>query len=139
MFPALTLGTGRRALRAAAVVALALVLAVGPLGLMQIVAWAGMAVTYSGRYGLAEGIGRTFDGKNPCPMCKKIAKARQDERAPGPAVTLSPGKLEGLVAPAVQIPRAKLRPGLRDYFPSQAALSARAERPAVPPPRSAAA
>ncbi len=139
MFPAMTLGAGRCALRATAVGAFALLLAVGPLGLMQIIAWTGMAVTYSGRYGLAEGIGRTFDGKNPCPMCKNIAKARQDERAPGPAVTLSPGKLEGVVAPAVQIPRAKLRSELQDYFPSQAALSARAERPAVPPPRSAAA
>ncbi len=125
--------------RLAAACLLAGLLGVGPLGLLQAVAWAGMIVDYSSRYGITGGISRTFDGQHPCPMCKKITKARQDQRTADSTVTLPPTKLVCLVAPAAQLPSARLHPRSQDYFGSPRALRPRSERPPIPPPRSRAA
>jgi hypothetical protein len=55
----------------------------GHLVLLQGVAWVTMVKDYSRTGSLSQAVGKTFDGKHPCPLCKKIAAQRvQDERAP---------------------------------------------------------
>lgn len=117
----------------------ALLLGLGPLGLLQAVAWTGMAFDYSARYGLAEGLGRTFDGQHPCPMCKKITQARQKEKDSKAAVTLTPVKLVCIAAPsAVSASETPPRQD-RTYFVVRQFFVTRADRPPAPPPRTLAA
>ena len=122
-----------------ALAVLALVLALGPLGLLQAVAWTGMAFDYSARYGLADGLGRTFDGNNPCGMCEKIAEARTDHAASDSSVVLSPSKLVFLAADTATAPVALLRKGGQKFFELREFLAPRPVRPASPPPRALAA
>jgi hypothetical protein len=117
----------------------AVLLAVGPLGLLQVVAWTGMVFDYSARYGWAEGLERTFDGKNPCGLCDKIAAARQDRVAAESSVVLPPTKLVCLAAAVAEVPRADLRRAPQAYFLPMTGYPVRAERPASPPPRASAA
>ena len=66
------------------VIALALFLvAGGHWAMLQGVAWATMVKDFSKTGSLTEAVGKTFDGKHPCAMCKKIASARtSEEKAP---------------------------------------------------------
>ena len=66
------------------VMALALFLvAGGHWAMLQGVAWATMVKDFSKTGSLTEAVGKTFDGKHPCAMCKKIASARtSEEKAP---------------------------------------------------------
>ena len=55
----------------------------GHWAILQGVAWATMVKDFSKSGSLTEAVGKTFDGKHPCPMCKKIASARtSEEKAP---------------------------------------------------------
>ena len=66
------------------VMALALFLvAGGHWAMLQSVAWATMVKDFSKTGSLTEAVGKTFDGKHPCAMCKKLTNARaSEERAP---------------------------------------------------------
>jgi hypothetical protein len=52
--------------------------------ILQMGAWAGMAVSYSQQSGLLAGLSQTFDGEHPCPVCKAIecGKKREEKKAP---------------------------------------------------------
>jgi len=55
----------------------------GHLALLQGVAWATMIRDYSRTGSVTAAMEKTFDGKHPCAMCKKIAAQRtHEERAP---------------------------------------------------------
>jgi hypothetical protein len=55
----------------------------GHLALLQGVAWANMIRDYSRGGSLTQAVEKTFDGKHPCPLCKKIAAQRShEEKAP---------------------------------------------------------
>lgn len=55
----------------------------GHLAVLQGVAWAGMLWSYSRDASFTEAAEKTFSGEYPCSMCKKVAKARQqEEKAP---------------------------------------------------------
>jgi len=55
----------------------------GHLALLQGVAWATMIRDYSRTASVTAAVEKTFDGKHPCPLCKKIAAQRShDEKAP---------------------------------------------------------
>lgn len=55
----------------------------GHLALLQGVAWANMIRDYSRGDSLTQAVEKTFDGKHPCPLCKKIAAQRsKEEKAP---------------------------------------------------------
>ena len=55
----------------------------GHWAMLQGVAWATMVKDFSRTGSLTLAVGKTFDGKHPCPMCKKIASARTiEEKAP---------------------------------------------------------
>ncbi|NBZ95740.1 MAG: hypothetical protein EBR40_04830 [Proteobacteria bacterium] len=64
--------------------ALALFVAIGgPLAVLQGVAWATMIRDYSRTGSVTAAVEKTFDGKHPCAMCKKIAAQRtHEEKAP---------------------------------------------------------
>lgn len=47
--------------------------------LLQSVAWARMLADYSRSASWSEAIGKTFDGKHPCPLCLQIKASRQQE------------------------------------------------------------
>ena len=47
------------------------------LPLFQVAAWSGMLVSYSKAYSISEAIEMTFDGENPCSMCKSIRQAQE--------------------------------------------------------------
>jgi hypothetical protein len=62
----------------------------GHLALLQGVAWATMIRDYSRTGSVTAAVEKTFDGKHPCAMCKKIAAQRShEEKAP---VTVKAGK-----------------------------------------------
>lgn len=55
----------------------------GHLALLQGVAWATMIRDYSRTGSVTAAVEKTFDGKHPCAMCKKIAAQRShDEKTP---------------------------------------------------------
>ena len=55
----------------------------GHYALLQTVAWTTMVHDFSRTGSLSTAVEKTFDGRHPCPLCKKIAKARSaEEKAP---------------------------------------------------------
>jgi hypothetical protein len=54
---------------------LMLALSGGPWLALQTAAWARMLVTYSQQEGLLQGVTMTFNGRNPCSLCKSITQA----------------------------------------------------------------
>jgi hypothetical protein len=117
------------------VVLFALLLATGPLGLLQVVAWTGMVFDYGARYGLVEGLERTFDGRNPCGLCEKITEARRDGVAADSGFVLPSTKLVGVTPATACAPAAALQRQPHRYFLVPEFFPVRAERPALPPPR----
>lgn len=52
----------------------------GPLIVFQGVAWVGMIQEYSKQDTLANALQKTFSGKHPCSLCKRIAKQSKKEQ-----------------------------------------------------------
>ncbi len=122
------------ALRLAAAVLFAGLLGVGPLGLLQAAAWAGMLWNYTQQDGsLLSGVKKTFDGEHPCTMCTSIKEAKEKERSV-PATVISPKKIELLPAPlCASAPLRLCREFV--YPPSPPALDGlAADAPPVPVP-----
>lgn len=62
-------------------VILAVALSVGlHWALLQSVAWTGMFVTLAQQTTLREALTKTFDGKNPCRLCKLVREGQQSEQ-----------------------------------------------------------
>jgi hypothetical protein len=83
------------------VMALALFLvAGGHWAMLQGVAWATMVRDFSKTGSLTEAVGKTLDGKHPCAICKKIAKAKSSESSEeqAPASVKAEKKAEVFVA-----------------------------------------
>jgi hypothetical protein len=58
--------------------AIALAASIGlHLAFLQSAAWIGMMITYSQQAPLHEALVKTFDGKHPCSLCKKIGGERK--------------------------------------------------------------
>jgi hypothetical protein len=49
------------------------------LAFLQSAAWIGMMITYSQEAPLTEALSKTFDGKHPCSLCKRIEKERKTQ------------------------------------------------------------
>ncbi len=71
-------------LRALFLFACCLPLAIGPLNLLQVLAWGNMLQDYAQERSLSEAAEMTFSGEYPCEMCRKIAEARQKKTSPDP-------------------------------------------------------
>jgi hypothetical protein len=113
----------------------AFLLSAGPLGLLQVVAWTGMVVDYSSRYGLTEGISRTFDGKHPCSMCETITQTRKDDTSSKSTTSLQANKITYLLAVVISVPRQDASQAPQVYFASQSYFDGHITQPALPPPR----
>jgi hypothetical protein len=99
--------------------------------LLQSVAWVGMVVSYSQNTPLGEALAKTFDGKHPCALCKKIAQGQNSEKKSEFQIQVK--KLEFLDAKTQFVFAApdyfRLLPAWTAYFASLA------RTPPVPPPR----
>lgn len=96
-------------------------------------------VDYSARYGLSEGISRTFDGKHPCSMCETITQTRKDEASAKSTVSVPPSKITYLASVMISVPRQEASSSPQIYFPAAFFFAAHNVQPALPPPRTLAA
>ena len=69
----------------------------GHYALLQTVAWTTMVNDFSRTGSLSMAVEKTFDGRHPCPLCKKIAVARSAEEKT-PATVKVEKKTEVFVA-----------------------------------------
>jgi len=69
-----------------------LLLLQGPAMLVQEVAWTSMLVKYSRDKGLSRGVVETFDGKHPCPLCRKAQEIRKKEQQKSPDTPVPPNR-----------------------------------------------
>jgi hypothetical protein len=101
----------------------------GHLAILQGVAWATMVRDYSRAGSLTQAVEKTFDGKHPCPLCKKIASARAHEEK-APVTVKAEKKAEAFVAVSSQIVPL---PVVRSFtYPPHPFLNA-PEHPSAPP------
>ena len=113
----------------------------GSLGFLQLMAWAGMAVTYTAESGVAEGLKETFDGEHPCPLCVAIAAAEGKESEPGEPGAPLPQSIERLAKQVIWLADESmpLMPEVVEVvvvLPEVLERSGRGgEMPPVPPPR----
>ena len=106
----------------------------GPLALLQCVAWSTMVRDFSRNGTLTQAVEKTFDGRHPCPLCKKIAKARSAEEK-APATVKIEKKAEGFFAQsASSIPQPVCRPLVYAAAPL-VEMPERSDAPPVPVPR----
>jgi len=113
-------------------VVLALVVSTGAHWLaLQSVAWATMAVRFSQTDTVAVALEKTFNGQNPCDLCKAVAEGQKNERKE--AVLKLDVKLELLLQAS---PIVVLRPPAAVQTPTPVpTFFARTEAPPTPPPR----
>lgn len=113
----------------------------GSLGFLQLMAWAGMAVTYTAESGMVEGLKETFDGEHPCPLCVAIAAAEGKESEPGEPGAPLPQSIERLAKQVIWLADESmpLMPEIVEVvvvLPEVLERSGRGgEMPPVPPPR----
>jgi hypothetical protein len=124
---------------------LALRLLGGDVAMLQIVAWTGMIVSRSAERGVAAAVESTFEGDEPCPLCKAVQAVQQsgsEEPPPTPDGLVGKLKLkdmlqaEDLVVMALAVlhqssPAPAIDPALHGHT--------RSDAPPVPPPRTNAA
>jgi hypothetical protein len=111
-----------------------LALAGGHWAVLQTIAWAQMLRDYSKNAPITEAIVKTFSGRSPCGMCRKISEERQkEERAPAAAKFYK--KAEVFLVAMCDAPT---RPESEDYSYFNRGESAPidwSEAPPVPVPR----
>lgn len=101
--------------------------------LLQSVAWTGMFVSFAQQTTLSDAFAKTFDGKNPCRICKLVSEGQQSEKARESILPLV--KIESLPCTTafVLLPPPPLCP-----LPvNDEAAPPRAESPPLQPPRAA--
>lgn len=115
-------------------IAFALIIAVGGhWAVLQSVAWFGMVVSYSQDVPLSLALEKTFDGKNPCTLCKAVNEGKKSEREHA-SVNVET-KLELCLVPCAMLLEA---PAPLVLLPGEAeSANARFETPPTPPPRAA--
>ena len=129
-----------RCLRVILVLGAFLHLSGGHYGVLQCIAWSKMLIEYSSSDGLLEGARKTFDGENPCDMCRSIAAAKQErsqheEQAPAPgAEQLSLKDLR--IPPMVSLEDPSSRDiATQRFAPPVARAGLAGESPPFPPPQ----
>ncbi|MFQ3670275.1 MAG: hypothetical protein SNJ84_02330 [Verrucomicrobiia bacterium] len=104
---------------------------------LQLIAWSGMAVTYTQAFGLRDGLNRTFSGNNPCGLCLKIEESRAKEDSQKPLRLAQPLKLEAIASRSILLPsRAPSAISTWPFDPLLPVPDLRQE-PETPPPRHA--
>jgi hypothetical protein len=85
----------------------------GHWAMLQGVAWVTMVHDFSRNGSLTQAVEKTFDGKHPCAMCKKIAKVKNSEASgeKAPVTVKIDKKAEVFVkAPGSELPTPVSRP-----------------------------
>ena len=89
-------------------VILAVILSVGlHWALLQSVAWTGMFVSFAQQTTLREAFTKTFDGKNPCRICKLVREGQKSETEQASLLPLV--KIESLPCATAPKPRSPAR------------------------------
>jgi hypothetical protein len=103
----------------------------GHWAILQSVAWVGMAFSFAQTAPLDVALKKTFDGKNPCSLCKAVDAGKQSERKAG--LWKLETKLDLCLAPCALLLDA---PPLVAVVPGVAEIALpRGESPPIPPPR----
>ncbi len=105
----------------------------GHWAILQSVAWVGMAVSYSHNSTLREALVKTFNGKNPCTLCRVVQEGKKSEKEK--ALLKVETKLDFWLnrTPALLYP-----PPPSELRTSEvASAQVRTEAPPAPPPRAA--
>ena len=117
----------------------------GGLGFLQVMAWTGMAISYSAESGVSEGLRKTFDGQHPCPLCHAIASAENPDENSGSPLSTLPVSIERLTKETLWLTDNPAAPACAAAQPAEAGFTepivhaARiAATPPVPPPRTVA-
>ena len=106
----------------------------GHLALLQGVAWTTMVHDYSRTASLTQAVEQTLDGRHPCPLCKKIAKARAAEEK-SPTSLKVDKKAEVFVSQSgSEVPLPICRPLVYEPAPF-VSMPERCDAPPVPVPR----
>jgi hypothetical protein len=105
----------------------------GHWAILQSLAWVGMAFSFAQTVPLDVALKKTFDGKNPCGLCKAVDAGKQSERKTG--LLKLETKLDLCLAPCALLLDAPLPVAVAPGA-SEMALP-RGESPPTPPPRSA--
>jgi hypothetical protein len=101
---------------------------------LQSAAWLGMAVSYSIRAGsVVDGLGKTFDGRHPCALCRAVEKGSRDGKRKSslPGEKMAKQKLHLLSALSLAMPTASSR---QEHPAWIGILPERTLKPAIPPP-----
>jgi hypothetical protein len=96
---------------------------------LQVIAWTGMAVTYSQTDCLGTALIKTFDGKHPCKLCKLVNSAKKSERKSDAQMDLK--KIDFFAATASEFYFAPLK---QNPSHSVKIMFSRMEAPPTPPP-----
>jgi hypothetical protein len=114
----------------------------GGLGFLQVMAWTGMAISYSAESGVSEGLRRTFDGEHPCPLCHAIASVENPDESSGSPISTLPVSIERLAREILWLTENSAAPACMATHPPKAGFtepivlsSCAAPTPPVPPPR----
>jgi hypothetical protein len=115
-----------------ALVIVALIAATGShWAVLQAVAWSTMLADNLRTSSLTEAVQRTFDGRHPCSLCKKISSGKESEKKAEFPVQLK--KLEFIsVRPVIVLSPPRHFRLLPEF---QCSASEPAHKPSVPPPR----
>ena len=100
---------------------------------LQSVAWTNMLVTYSRVEPVTQAIEKTFDGRHPCVLCKRIVSGKGSEKKQDVQRTIA--KLNLFHEPSgITLVRADdfWEQAVPDYW-----MAVRGDAPPVPPPRTA--
>ena len=105
----------------------------GHWAVLQTFAWANMLKDFSREASIQVAITKTFNGKNPCGLCRKVEEGRQKEEAP---VTVKVDKKAESFLCAEDPVAQRLFPREFSYPPAvQPACDGRSHAPPLPPPR----
>lgn len=72
-----------------ALLLLMLMSALGPLAVMQFIAWGGMLWDYSREGSLLEAVESTFNGENPCNLCLTIQEMEKEQQETDTGIQLA--------------------------------------------------
>ena len=99
---------------------------------LQSVAWTTMLAENLRTSSLPQAVERTFDGKHPCALCKKISNSKQHEKKT--EFRVEPNKFEFSYAPVTFLFLAPQ--DFREIRAPDTSAQLRSQTPLLPPPRS---
>ena len=116
---------------------LLLVIAGGHWGVLQLVAWTTMVIDFSREAPVATAVSMTFDGHNPCLLCKTVERGLANDGSATPTPErIKLGKLikvEGVLAVIVFTPGAAQRLAVLTFPKFDVVEGLTAEPPTRPP------